>query len=132
MSIELIDKIKPKNNGSFSLVDACDVEMGNGERLEEAMQNHCDSVIPGDGVLKVGILYFLGEVEDITVSFPTTAKLGDIIYFSFISGSTPTILNITTDNYSGLDNFYIKPNFTYELMGMWNGIEWIMVKHEVM
>lgn len=33
MAIDLIDKIKPKNNGSFALVDAVDVEMPDGTRL---------------------------------------------------------------------------------------------------
>lgn len=35
MSVELIDKIKPKNNGNFALVDAADVEMPDGTRLSE-------------------------------------------------------------------------------------------------
>lgn len=33
MAIELIDKIKPKNGGSFPMVDAADVQMGDGARL---------------------------------------------------------------------------------------------------
>lgn len=33
MAIELIDKIKPKNNGSFPMVDSDDVEMPDGSRL---------------------------------------------------------------------------------------------------
>ena len=35
MSVELIDKIKPKNNGGFALVDAADVEMPDGTRLSD-------------------------------------------------------------------------------------------------
>ena len=35
MAIDLIDKIKPKNNGSFALVDAADVEMPDGSRLSD-------------------------------------------------------------------------------------------------
>lgn len=35
MSIYLIDKIKPKNNGNFPMVDAADVEMPDGTRLSE-------------------------------------------------------------------------------------------------
>lgn len=35
MAIELIDKIKPKNNGSFPMVDAEDVLMPSGKRLSE-------------------------------------------------------------------------------------------------
>lgn len=34
MSIELIDKIKPKNNGSFALVEAHDIQMPDGSRLD--------------------------------------------------------------------------------------------------
>ena len=35
MAIELIDKIKPKNGGSFPMVDAADVQMGDGTRLSD-------------------------------------------------------------------------------------------------
>ena len=35
MAIELIDKIKQKNNGTFALVDATDVDMGDGKRLSD-------------------------------------------------------------------------------------------------
>ena len=37
MAIDLIDKIKPKNNGGFALVDASDVELPNGKRLDKAV-----------------------------------------------------------------------------------------------
>lgn len=51
MAIELIDKIKQKNNGTFKLIDAVDVEMSNGsdaestindisKKLNEHMENH--------------------------------------------------------------------------------------------
>ena len=39
MAIEIIAKIKQKNNGTFKLVDACDVEMSNGQDLETYLQN---------------------------------------------------------------------------------------------
>lgn len=35
MAIEIIDKIKPKNNGSFPMVDAEDILMPSGKRLSE-------------------------------------------------------------------------------------------------
>ena len=38
MAIELIAKIKPKNNGNFKLVDVCDIEY-NGKSLEEAIHD---------------------------------------------------------------------------------------------
>lgn len=37
MPIEIIDKIKPKNNGSFPLMDAADVQMPDGKRLTEEL-----------------------------------------------------------------------------------------------
>ena len=35
--VELISKIKPKGGGTFAMVDAADVEMADGTRLEEAL-----------------------------------------------------------------------------------------------
>ena len=37
MAITLIDKIKPKNNGTFPLVDAADVLMPDGKRLHQSV-----------------------------------------------------------------------------------------------
>lgn len=37
MAIQLIDKIKPKNNGSFPMVDAEDVELPDGRRLTSVL-----------------------------------------------------------------------------------------------
>ena len=48
MAIELIAKIKQKNNGTFKLVDACDVEMANGQDLETYLSNL--DVSGGEGV----------------------------------------------------------------------------------
>jgi hypothetical protein len=39
MAVELIAKIKPKNNGDFMLVDSVDVEMADGRNLEETLEN---------------------------------------------------------------------------------------------
>ena len=38
MAIELIDKIKQKNNGTFKLVDAIDVEMSNGDEYDDILK----------------------------------------------------------------------------------------------
>lgn len=49
MSIELIDKIKPKNNGSFALVDAIDIQVdNNGKRLSTKLAE-IDAGGSGDG-----------------------------------------------------------------------------------
>lgn len=39
MAIELIDKIKQKNNGTFKLIDAIDVEMSDGSDAESIITN---------------------------------------------------------------------------------------------
>ena len=38
MAIELIDTIKPKNGGSFPIVEAADVAMPDGKRLDESIE----------------------------------------------------------------------------------------------
>ena len=132
MSIELIDKIKPKNNGSFPLVDACDVEMADGSRLEEAIKKKVERSLPEDGIAKQNIMYFLGAMTELNVGFPESAEIGDMLFVSFSSSETPTIVRFTTSNHKGLDKFAVKTNYFYELMGLWNGNEWVMVVHEVM
>lgn len=39
MAVEVIAKIKQINNGKFKLIDACDVEMANGQDLETYLKN---------------------------------------------------------------------------------------------
>ena len=49
MAIELIAKIKQKNNGIFKLVDACDVEMKDGQDLQTCI----DNLVVGEGLICV-------------------------------------------------------------------------------
>ena len=49
MAIELIAKIKQKNNGIFKLVDACDVEMKDGQDLQACI----DNLVVGEGLICV-------------------------------------------------------------------------------
>ena len=43
MAVEVIDKIKPKNGGSFPIVEAVDVEVSDGLRLPEALAAKADT-----------------------------------------------------------------------------------------
>lgn len=56
MAIELIDKIKQKNNGTFKLVDAVDVELKDGRDVETVLMEHMENHPTGGG----------GEVVSIT------------------------------------------------------------------
>lgn len=53
MAIELISKIKPKNNGTFPMVDAEDVEMPDGTRLSD---------------FKGGVTSVNGQTGDVTIA----------------------------------------------------------------
>lgn len=44
MAIDLISKIKPKNNGKFALVDAADIELQDGTRLDAYVETQKSSV----------------------------------------------------------------------------------------
>lgn len=64
MAIELIDKIKPKNGGSFPMVDAEDVACGDG-RLPDFLpvvvsQEEYDQMV-ADGTVNENTLYFVKE-----------------------------------------------------------------------
>lgn len=69
MSIELIDKIKPKNGGTFSLVDASDVEMPDGTRLSE--QTIGMKIVEGSAEIQPDTYYVFGEVSELAVSLVT-------------------------------------------------------------
>ena len=43
MAVEVIDRIKPKNGGSFPIVEAVDVEVSEGLRLPEALAAKADA-----------------------------------------------------------------------------------------
>ena len=56
MAIELIDKIKQKNNGTFKLVDAIDVELSNGQDVDSVLLDHIKNhPIGGAAVVNVHV-----------------------------------------------------------------------------
>lgn len=68
MSIELIDKIKPKNGGSFPMVDAEDVLMPDGKRLDELELQGAYPVTEGVAELQPEKYYTFGEVSTLAVT----------------------------------------------------------------
>ena len=77
MAIELIAKIKPKNNQSFAMVDAEDVEMPDGSRLSDFMKVLSKSVsavpltqedynkLVADGTVDTDTIYFIVVGDDV-------------------------------------------------------------------
>lgn len=126
MSIELIDKIKPKNNGAFALVDAHDVAMPDGTRLDTwegggdiptfdlvALGLPAIQINGADVELETDTTEMLAALEAGAVRFKANAEYNGIEFNNFvltvhdISGGycsyafdilgTPTILSISIE-----------------------------------
>lgn len=70
MAIEVIDTIKPKNNGSFPIVDASDVNMPDGTRLDEFGGGYMIS--DGSEILQPNKYYIFGEVSNLSLTLADT------------------------------------------------------------
>lgn len=66
MAIPITGKFKPKNNGSFALVDAADVEMPDGTRLSEL--STAPNVVEGTTELQPDTYHVFGEVSTLSVT----------------------------------------------------------------
>lgn len=69
--------------------------------------------------------YNFGEVATLNLVFPTVANDGDVIYLTFKSGATPTVLTIDTTNTCDID-VIPESNTGYEIFGKFNGDIWIV------
>ena len=119
-SIDLIGGLRPKNNGSFKLVNMKDVY----QPVETTLP-------PDEGILQMGVMYFLTTPSEVIFGLPAKAEVGEMVYVSFQTSTdvVPTFL-INTDNHTEVD---ITPeaNRVYEIMGIYNGSMWVMVTYEV-
>lgn len=91
MPLELIDKIKPKNGGKFPLVDAEDVLMPDGKRLDEFRSVY--PVEEGAADLQPETYYAFGTVDSLAVNL---VDPGDGLAHEF------TFEFVPSDNFSGL------------------------------
>ncbi|MBO5743437.1 MAG: hypothetical protein J6R68_04060, partial [Clostridia bacterium] len=69
--------------------------------------------------------YNFGEVTELTLTFPTYAGDGEVIYVTFESGQTPTTLTIDTTNTCDIE-VVPEANTGYEIFGKYNGSIWIV------
>lgn len=63
MAINLIDKIKPANNGKFPMVEAEDVELSDGTRLSGQPIIQTVTELPEDAADHPNVLYLVVEDE---------------------------------------------------------------------
>lgn len=69
--------------------------------------------------------YNLGELQELSIVFPSVANDGDVIYLTFYSGAAPTTLTIDTTNTSDIE-VIPESNTGYEIFGKFNGSIWIV------
>lgn len=69
--------------------------------------------------------YNFGEVEALSLVFPTIADDGDVIYLTFKSGATATTLAIDTTNTTDIE-IIPEANCYYEIFGSFNGGIWLV------
>lgn len=67
MAIEMISKMKPKNGGTFPLMDAQDIEMPDGSRLSELAMGALPLEESAAEQLQPDVYRVFGEVSSITV-----------------------------------------------------------------
>lgn len=101
------------------------------EEIKALIATKTVTTLPDDNIVEVDMMYFLGEVKEVTVGFPEKANMGDMVFVSFKTGATIPEISITTENHAGLDDINLKANYYYELIGLWNGSAWAFVKYEV-
>lgn len=84
MSIPITDKFKPRNNGGFPLMDAEDVLMPDGRRLDEALENMASNTTMVTLLAESDIPGFtaMGDVGMLTVEAP----------FALVAGETYKVL----------------------------------------
>lgn len=75
--------------------------------------------------LELNKQYNFGEVEELSLTFPTIVDDGDVIYLTFKSGATPTALTIDTTNTCDIE-VIPEANTGYEIFGKYNGEIWII------
>lgn len=86
MAIELIDKIKPKNGGSFPMVDAADVQMVDGTRLSDFLDTTLTESGKAAESKAVGE-YFTQAVMTISGELAKKQPKGN--YVQTVNGQTP-------------------------------------------
>lgn len=69
--------------------------------------------------------YILGEMETLSLIFPSSASAGDVVYLTFLSGDSETNLSIDTTNTCDIEIIPEK-NTGYEVFGKFTGSLWIV------
>ena len=102
MAIELMSKIKPKGGGTFAMVDAADIDMGDDIRLPEALDEIRESlvyqIVESNHNIQPEHYHVFGEVDSLSV---TLVEVNDgkahEYCFEFIPSDSFTDLIVTPE-----------------------------------
>lgn len=98
MSIEIIDKLKQKNNGKFKLMDLDDVDYGDGTSAKDKIDSLGASIAMSDNKLYLRNSKGQNIGEGVTITTSTSPTTGEFMYYDSETG------NITTES-GTLDGF---------------------------
>lgn len=77
------------------------------------------------GTLNVNTEYYLGITHDLTLTFPSNASPGDVVYINFFSPEQPTVLTIDMTNVFDIE-IIPEPDTGYEIFGKYTPDGWIV------
>lgn len=105
--------IDNKTNGNYPITPA---------NLDYAVRSVYPEIKTTIDTIKVNTIYDLGEQTNLSITLPTTGKLGDWLQFDFLSGPTKTTLEINAE--SGILGFDLIPesNYIYTMYLDWGMI----------
>lgn len=105
--------IDNKTNGNYPITPAC---------LNYAVRSVYPETKTTIDTININTIYDLGEQTNLSITLPTTGKLGDWLQFDFLSGSTKTTLEINAE--SGILGFDLIPesNYIYTMYLDWGMI----------
>lgn len=89
MSIEIIDKLKQKNNGKFKLMDLDDVDYGDGTSAKDKIDSLGASIVMTDNKLYLRNSKGENIGEGITITSSSTLS-GNFMYYDDVTGEITT------------------------------------------
>lgn len=94
MPIQIIDKLKPKNNGEFALVDAADIELASGNRLEAFLTEQAADLAKKEAALAK-------QIENVSLAYPeeeSATELQPEVYYIFGEVDSLTVTLVEADD----------------------------------
>ena len=123
--------IIPSIKGLASIEYVDDELLSKSNKFETYTKTEVDNIInpypitEPPTILEINKEYNFGEVETLSLVFPTIANDGDVIYLTFKSGEVATTLAIDTTNTTDIE-VVPEANCYYDIFAKFNGSVWLV------